>query len=154
MNDGLEKYVPRKYKIPTFEEVLTELGIADEDKYLFTEKVVTLIRKRTLLWLNRAASYAYATLNMASNAYPGNNEQVERILKELSEVFENMADVKDITTTVIPQPFGVKIEIALAAVSHAGNWFNNTAMVLPKEYRKAVLDARDICDEAIRQPGV
>jgi hypothetical protein len=147
MSDESRGYIPREYKVPTMGEALLELGIPAKEKR-FSGKSIRLINRRAFLWLNRATAYAYATLNAAINFYSKEDRgYVEPVLQELSEALN---DIVDKETKKSNQE---KFETAANAVAHAGNWFNNTSDLLPAEMRKAALEARDICDEAVKQPN-
>lgn len=146
MNEGLENYVPRKSCHPSLQEVCSELGIKFEE--LSYKKNSILVNKRILKWLNRAALQAYGTLNAIIHLYPKKHRKwYEPTLKELALIFENNLDNPENNKDVEK-----RVETIIETVAHAGNIFNNTAIVLPKEVRKAVLESRDICDEAVRQP--
>ncbi len=139
----VRKYVPRKSYQPSLEEACLEIGITHDD--LAHRENRTLVKKRALKWLYRAAFHAYGTLNAFIEFYPWKDRKYFRpTLKDLALIFENDLN---------KQGNEEKLEAVLTAVAHAGNIFNNTTHLLPPKAMKAVLEARDICDEAVKQPS-
>lgn len=153
MSDNFGGYVPREYRKPTAKEAFLQCGITDKEEQSSREGI-SLLNRRALKWLNNAASYAYATLNAILNFYlEEERKQIESILKELSLVLDNLLDGPE-TGQDEEEVLHQRIEAVLDAVGHAGNIFNNTVLHLPESMRKAVLEARDICDEAVKQPRI
>ena len=158
--DGLENYVHKPYKAPEFRELCKKLGI-DINEWS-KEKNIKLIKARTLAVLEQAAMYAFATLNVILDLYQKN------YLKESRKAFggclnELRAVVNSAKVSTWNNPHNEilekatldsRIENASTAVVHAGNIFNNSFFALPKEVKKAVLEARDFCNDAVAQPHV
>ncbi len=143
-------YVSREYDSPTIEEVFSKLGLTKKNS--FSREGILLFHGRTLRLLYNATLYAYATLNLVMDYFPKEDSQhFQPVLEGLSSV------LKDSYENIIyglgdAQELGVKISKATAFVSRAGNIFNNCFCRLPEKMQNAVLGARNMCDEAIRQP--
>ena len=152
MDSSLNKYIPRACYTPSFEEVFTQL---DLEQGVFSKKAINLINKRALVWLYNAATYAYATLNLIINLYSQekHRKDLQLYLDELSFVQQDIRDYL-LKRPNFEEDIGSKVKKTSEALSHASNVFNNTFMLLPESLglTKAVLEARDICHEAIQQP--
>jgi hypothetical protein len=149
--DALGGYEPRKYNIPSLKDAFLKCYITDPNKY-FSKEAMDLLNRRAYRWIINAALYAYATMNAVIAFYPDRDRKyVEPILEELSKIVN-----EDIYLHLGPEDnwfaLDSRTDKAADAVGHAGNIFNNTALLLPVSVRKAVLEARDLCDEAVRQP--
>lgn len=156
MASDLDEYVPRKLYAPTMAEVLSKRGIIEEEKQ-FSREGFAVLNGRALRWLNNAASYAYATLNVIIDLYPENDGREYRkyfnpILKELSAVVNAAREDELKESEPSKETLDRRIKNAMEAVVHANNIFNNTCLLLPDKFLKAVLEARDVCDEALGQP--
>lgn len=154
MAEVLDRYVPREFKIPTAEEVL--LRRKGPKMGMFSRGGLIVLDRRALRWLRNAAFYANATLNVVINLYPedeSRREYFEPILEELAAVIKNAQEDGLEEGELEGEALIYLIRNAQQAVAHAGNVFNNTCTYLPKEVLRAVLEARDICDEAVRQPN-
>lgn len=158
----MDGYVPRKYHVPTIKDVLSKCGI---DR---TAEGMNLVNMRALKWLYGAAFYAAATLNMmvgfplcSNKEWSPENERkmLESLLKDLLTVIED-SKVNDFGMSknegkLLDGTLSEKISVASDAVAHAGNYFNNRAAFFPERImEKAILEARDICDEAVKQPHI
>lgn len=154
----LGKYIPRKFYTPTMAEVLSKRGITEKERQ-FSREGLAVLNRRALRWLNNAASYAYATLSVTIELYPeddgrgGYKKHFSSVLEELSAVV-NAAREDELRENELDKeaPDHQRIKNAVEVVAHAGNIFNNTCICLPDKFLKAVLEARDACEEALRQP--
>ena len=159
MAKSIDEYVPRGYYMPTTVEVLSKRGICSER--LFRNEVVVILNVRALRWLNNAASYAYATLNAVIDLFPEDTpgreyrKYFKPILEELVVVNKkaredelNESDESKLDSRTLDQ----RIKNLVKVVAQADNVFNNSVHYLPNEVQKAVLEARDVCEEALRQP--
>jgi SOS response regulatory protein OraA/RecX len=139
MNNDSDKYIPREYQIPTMQEVFLKLKVKE-----YSKEGIEAVNKRAYGWLNNAVYYAYTTLNAVINFYPKKDKKYIRpVLQELSLILNEIHG-----GNISEENIGAVVK----ALSHAANIFNNTTPSLPRKTLKAVLEARDMCDEAIRQP--
>ncbi|MDP3963347.1 MAG: hypothetical protein Q8Q39_02515 [bacterium] len=151
MRDGIDGYVPREYAIPSFEEVFATFGLSEKEQW-YSREGIDRLNRRKLRWLYQAALCAHATLNVVIAFYPQKDRwHLEPILNDLISPLEVMRKhfLDDARAGV---DMDALIRDAEAAVAHAGNVFNNTCHILPENVIRAILEARDVCDEAVRQP--
>lgn len=155
MSHVSSEYKPRTWHMPTNEEVFIGWGIPDQKDHN-NRKSFFLLNYRFLLWLQTAAVNAQATLAMALPFYPSRDALfIEPVVKELRMI---LGDIRETTLSfsreqVIPEDvFNRSLALALFGVGIAGNTLNNTCTNLPEKLIKPVLESRDMCAEAIRQP--
>ncbi|TSC82533.1 MAG: hypothetical protein G01um101419_539 [Parcubacteria group bacterium Gr01-1014_19] len=152
----LSDYVHKERKAPSFEELCKNLGI-DRDAW-GKQKNVVLIKARTLALTEAAALYAYATLNVIVKFFKEKNlEVVKGVLSELEPTVNNTIDKtwnNPSNSHLSENELDERIKAGREAVAHAANIFNNTPHLVPPQALKATLEARDLCDHALRQPRV
>jgi hypothetical protein len=162
ISNDFDGYVPRKYQVPTMEDVLSKYRVGE------TAEGRNLVNKRALKWLYGAAFYAVATLNImiefplcSTDEWSPEEERkiIESLLKDLSAVIEDSSsddyEIGENEDRLLNGILSEKVSVASDAVAHAGNYFNNRAAFFPeKRMKKAILEARDICDEAVKQPHI
>lgn len=152
MKDSLDGYESRQYRVPSMNEAFLQLGISEKDKQYSKDGMASL-NQRAYRWISAAAQQAYATLKVVINFYPPKDRKyITPILEKLRVVVEEDIYLYSINKQDIWFALDQRIDAVFTAVSQAGNIFNNSIHLLPKETHKAVLEARDLCDEAIRQP--
>ncbi len=154
-SDPFWGYTPQLNQIiPSCEELFEKYQIFDKKRRPINYKNLILINKRALLWLQHAATYAHAIFT-AILYFTSEEDRLyyQKTLDELSGVIkdirENNLELKKEGGLNLTQ----KIQTAANAVAHAGNMLNNCVLRFPENLRRAILETRDLCDEAIRQPG-
>ncbi len=153
MDDPLFGYKHREPHIPTTVKLLEQFGGFDKKRRPLNLKNIALIDKRALAWLRYAGTYAHAIFTAIIYFCPDKDRPIyQKTLYELSEVLMDIRK-NNLELKADEENLNQSILAAATAVAHAGNLLNNCVMRFPKKLRRAILEARDLCDEAIRQPG-
>lgn len=151
MNNG---YIPKPPYAPTMESILRQYGIYK--KSLFSKNEIMVLNRRALVWLENAATHAYATLNTAIHFYPKEHKPyITQVLDALSLILNDAR--KNLIENPQEKPLAYealnkKLLDAREVIARANTTLNNSVLLLPMEIQKAILEARDVCYEAILQP--